>query len=77
MIRRQGQGILVHDKSFDDSMPQDLLSHYKPLGIRALVAACSIRAERSESARERVMLHGVSEFDDVPLWDEPAPAFIR
>lgn len=67
----------MQDRTFDASMPADLIRHYKPLAIRAVVAACSIRAERSESARERVMLHGASEFDDVPLWDEPAPAFIR
>ena len=67
----------MQDKNFDASMPADLIRHYKPLAIRAVVAACSIRAERSESTGERVMLHGASEFDDVPLWDEPAPAFIR
>lgn len=77
MIRRQGQGILVHDKSFDDSMPPDLLSHYKPLGIRALVAACSIRAERSEQAQPGILLDRASEFHDVPQGDEPAVAFIR
>lgn len=67
----------MQDRNFDASMPADLIRHYKPLAIRAVVAACSIRAERSESARERVMLHGASEFDDAPFRDEPAPAFIR
>ena len=58
-------------------MPADLIRHYKPLAIRAVVAACSVGADRSESLRKTVILQGVTEFDDVPTRDEPAPAFIR
>lgn len=68
---------MVHDKSFDDSMPTDLLSHYKPLGIRALFAACSIKAERSGGVEPSILLHHAPEFHDVPEWDEPAVTFIR
>lgn len=67
------QGALVQDKDFNDSMPSDLLSRYKPLAIRAVVAACSVKAERPESVRPR----DTSEFDAVPDRDEPAIAFIR
>ena len=67
----------MQDKNFDASIPADLIRHYKPLAIRAVVAACSIRAERSESDRASVMLAGATDIDDVPLRDEPAPAFIR
>jgi hypothetical protein len=68
----------VQDKNFDDSMPQDLLSHYKPLAIRAVIAACSIKAEKSQSTEPSVLLNGATEFHDVPdFWDEPAIAFIR
>ena len=68
---------MVHDKSFDDSMRPDLLGHYKPLGIRALVAACSIRAERSARGAPAIRLHCTPEFHDVPDRDEPAVTFIR
>lgn len=67
----------MQDKNFDASMPADLIRHYKPLAIRAVVAACSIRAERSESDRASVMLAGATDIDDAPFRDEPAPAFIR
>lgn len=68
----------MQDKSFDDSMPQDLLSHYKPLAIRAVIAACSIKAARSQSTEPGVLLHGATDFHDAPdFWDEPAIAFIR
>ncbi|WP_242224700.1 hypothetical protein [Shinella zoogloeoides] len=69
--------MMVHDKSFDDSMRPDLLSHYKPLGIRALVAACSIKAERSARGEPSILLHHAPEFHDVPDWDEPSITFIR
>ncbi|WP_234187816.1 hypothetical protein [Shinella sp. NM-101] len=69
--------MMVHDKSFDDSMRPDLLGHYKPLGIRALVAACSIRAERSARGAPAIRLHRAPEFHDVPDRDEPAVTFIR
>lgn len=67
------QGVLVQDKDFDDSMPSDLLSRYKPLAIRAVVAACSIKPQRPENAGPR----DAPEFDAVPDRDEPAIAFIR
>ena len=67
----------MQDKNFDASMPADLIRHYKPLAIRAVVAACSVRAERSESDRAGVMLAGATETHDAPFRDEPAPAFIR
>lgn len=68
----------MHDETFNDSMQPDLLSHYKPLGIRALVAACSIKAERSERMEAgSLLLHHAPEFHDVPDWDEPTIAFIR
>lgn len=67
----------MQDRNFDASMPADLIRHYKPLAIRAVVAACSVRAERSESDRAGVMLAGAVETDDAPFRDEPAPAFIR
>jgi hypothetical protein len=59
----------MQDRTFDASMPAEL--------IRAVVAACSVGADRSESLRKTVILQGVTEFDDVPARDEPAPAFIR
>ncbi|WP_313532627.1 hypothetical protein [Shinella sp.] len=67
----------MQDRTFDDSMPADLIRHYKPLAIRAVVAACSVRAERSESDRAGVMLAGAADIDDAPFRDEPAPVFIR
>lgn len=67
----------MQDRTFDASIPVDLIRHYKPLAIRAVVAACSVRAERSESDRASVMLAGATEIDDAPFPDEPAPAFIR
>lgn len=67
----------MQDKNFDASMPADLIRHYKPLAIRAVVAACSIKAERSENDRASVMLAGATEIDDAPFRGEPAPAFIR
>jgi hypothetical protein len=55
-------------------MPPDLLSRYKPLAIRAVVAACSIKTERPDNARA----HHLSDFDTAPdPDDEPAIAFIR
>jgi len=67
----------MQDKNFDASMPADLIRHYKPLAIRAVVAACSVRAERSESDRASVMLAGATEIDHAPFRDEHALAFIR
>lgn len=67
----------MQDRNFDASMPADLVRHYKPLAIRAVVAACSVRAERSESDRAGVMPAGAADIDHVSFRDEPAPAFIR
>ncbi|WP_411036309.1 hypothetical protein [Shinella sp. BYT-45] len=66
----------MQDESFDDSMSPDLLSRYKPLAIRAVVAACSIRAEPAR-AGPGVPLRHAPQFHDVPNRDEPAIAFIR
>nr|WP_314085226.1 hypothetical protein [uncultured Shinella sp.] len=67
----------MQHRNFDASMPADLIRHYKPLAIRAVVAACSVKAERSESDRAGVMPAGATDIDDVSFRDEPAPAFIR
>ncbi|WP_150129850.1 hypothetical protein [Sinorhizobium sp. RAC02] len=68
----------MQDNSFDDSMPPDLISHYKPLAIPALVAACSIKPERSVRAEPSLQVRQASQFHDVPDdRDEPATAFVR
>lgn len=68
----------MQDNSFDDSMPPDLVRHYKPLALPALLAACSIRTERSEHAGLSVALRHPSQFHGVPDdRDETATAFIR
>ncbi|MXN44061.1 hypothetical protein GR138_02600 [Shinella kummerowiae] len=68
----------MQDNSFDDSMPPDLVRHYKPLAIPALVAACNIRAERSERAQTGLQSGRALPFHDVPDdRDAPAVAFIR
>jgi hypothetical protein len=69
---------LVQDNRFDDSMPPDLISHYKPLAIPALVAACSIKRERSVCAEPGLQVRHASHSHDVPDdRDEPATTFIR
>lgn len=59
-------------------MPQDLIRHYKPLAIPALVAACSIKPERSDRVEPNLQFRHASQFHDAPDdRDEPATAFIR
>ena len=67
----------MQDKPIDDRMSQELLGHYKPVALRAVAAAYSIRPSRTETAVHGRTQDGASGGLDMMEWDEPEMSFIR
>ncbi|MBX4867486.1 hypothetical protein [Rhizobium bangladeshense] len=68
----------MHEKKADDDQKPDLLVHYRPVAIRAVAAAFSVKRDKSDARPLSETEYSGPVFMDDALWDdEPGVPFIR
>ncbi|MBY5761581.1 hypothetical protein HFO06_00415 [Rhizobium leguminosarum] len=68
----------MHNKEADDDRTPDLLAHYRPLAIRAVAAALTLKRDRPDARPLRETEYSGPAFTDDAQWDdEPGISFIR
>ncbi|MBB4292602.1 hypothetical protein GGE16_004681 [Rhizobium leguminosarum] len=66
----------MHEKNADDDRKPDLLVHYRPVAIRAVAAAFTLKRDRPDARPLREAEYS-GPADDAPWDDEPGVPFIR
>ncbi|MBX5217677.1 MULTISPECIES: hypothetical protein [unclassified Rhizobium] len=68
----------MHGKQINDDQKPDLLVHYRPVAIRAVAAAFTLKRDKPEARPLRETEYSGPAFLDDALWDdEPGVPFIR
>ncbi|ACS59086.1 hypothetical protein [Rhizobium leguminosarum] len=68
----------MHNKEADDDRAPDLLAHYRPLAIRAVAAALTLKRDRPDARPLRETEYSGPACTDDDQWDdEPGISFIR
>ncbi|NZD64233.1 hypothetical protein HX900_24485 [Rhizobium sp. WYCCWR 11290] len=67
----------MHNKEADDDRAPDLLAHYRPLAIRAVAAALTLKRARPHAPLRETEYSGPAFADDAQWDDEPGISFIR
>ncbi|ARM92473.1 hypothetical protein RHEC894_PE00450 (plasmid) [Rhizobium sp. CIAT894] len=76
--RRTKRGSRMHQKQADDDRKPDLLVHYRPVAIRAVAAAFTVKRNKPNARPLRETEYSGPAFLDDALWDdEPGVPFIR
>ncbi|PDS78591.1 hypothetical protein [Rhizobium sp. L43] len=66
----------MHEKKADDDRKPDLLVHYRPVAIRAVAAAFTLKRDKPDARPLRETEYS-GPADDAPWDDEPGVPFIR
>ncbi|MFS8145308.1 hypothetical protein ATY78_07535 [Rhizobium sp. R635] len=68
----------MHEKQADDERKPDLLAHYRPVAIRAVAAAFTLKRDKPDARPLCETEYSGPAFLDDALWDdEPGVPFIR
>ncbi|SCB61800.1 hypothetical protein GA0061105_12416 [Rhizobium aethiopicum] len=68
----------MHERNADDDQKPDLLVHYRPVAIRAVAAAFTLKRDKPDTRPLRETEYSGPAFMDDGLWDdEPGVPFIR
>lgn len=61
----------------DDNEEPNLVGYYRPIAIKAVVAALSVQGERAQSETLKATEYTGPAVEDYSDWDEPGVSFIR
>ncbi|MBX5067986.1 hypothetical protein [Rhizobium lentis] len=67
---------MAREKQDDDEKP-DLIAHYRPVAIRAVAAALTLKRDKPARPLRETEYSGPAVTDDADWDDEPGVSFIR
>ncbi|MBX4976824.1 hypothetical protein HJB51_09515 [Rhizobium lentis] len=67
---------MAREKQYDDEKP-DLIAHYRPVAIRAVAAALTLKRDKPARPLRETEYSGPAVTDDADWDDEPGVSFIR